>query len=81
MFGRRNLLPLTPPFMALFQPILVVVVVLADGIVQRALTIVGIFLFSIAYCPGEGPVPFIYSAESMPLYNRDYGMGIVTAIN
>lgn len=80
-FGRRNLLLFTFPFMALFQFIMVIAVALPDGTPRRALTIIGMYLFGIAYSPGEGPVPFVYSAESMPLYNRDYGMGIVTAIN
>jgi MFS family permease len=80
-FGRRNLLLFTFPFMALFQFIMVIAVALPKGTAQRALAIVGMYLFGIAYSPGEGPVPFVYSAESMPLYNRDYGMGIVTAIN
>lgn len=80
-FGRRNLLLFTFPFMALFQFIMVVAVALPDVTQKRALAIVGMYLFGIAYSPGEGPVPFVYSAESMPLYNRDYGMGIVTAIN
>jgi MFS family permease len=39
------------------------------------------YAFGVAYSPGEGPVPFVYSAESMPLYNRDFGMGIVTSVN
>lgn len=80
-FGRRNLLLFTFPFMALFQGIMVVAFALPDGNARRILSIVGMYLFGIAYSPGEGPVPFVYSAESMPLYNRDYGMGIVTAIN
>ncbi|KAF7679855.1 general substrate transporter [Alternaria burnsii] len=80
-FGRRNLLLFTFPFMAIFQCIMVIAVSLPDGTPRRALAIVGMYLFGIAYSPGEGPVPFVYSAESMPLYNRDYGMGIVTAIN
>jgi hypothetical protein len=80
-FGRRNLLLFTFPFMALFQFIMAIAVALPKGTAQRALAIVGMYLFGIAYSPGEGPVPFVYSAESMPLYNRDYGMGIVTAIN
>jgi sugar porter (SP) family MFS transporter len=80
-FGRRNLLLFTFPFMALFQFLMVVAVSLPNGNSRRALVIVGMYLFGIAYSPGEGPVPFVYSAESMPLYNRDYGMGIVTAIN
>ncbi|KAL9002523.1 MAG: hypothetical protein Q9188_004546 [Gyalolechia gomerana] len=37
-------------------------------------------LFSVAYSPGEGPVPFLYSAESMPLYVRDVGMSMATAL-
>jgi MFS family permease len=80
-FGRRNLLLFTFPFMALFQFVTAIAVALPKGDAQRALAIVGMYLFGIAYSPGEGPVPFVYSAESMPLYNRDYGMGIVTAIN
>ncbi|KAF2995676.1 hypothetical protein E8E13_002662 [Curvularia kusanoi] len=80
-FGRRNLLLFTFPLLALFQLISVVAFAIPEGVVQRALAIVGMYLFGIAYSPGEGPVPFVYSAESMPLYNRDYGMGIVTAIN
>ena len=29
--------------------------------------------------PGEGPVPFTYSAEAFPLYIRDVGMSFATA--
>ena len=31
------------------------------------------------YSPGEGPVPFTYSAEAFPLYIRDTGMSFATA--
>ena len=31
-------------------------------------------LFAICYSPGEGPVPFTYSAEAFPLSIRDIGM-------
>jgi len=31
------------------------------------------------YSPGEGPVPFTYSAESFPLHLRDVGMSFATA--
>lgn len=48
---------------------------------QWKLAIAGMYLFGVAYSPGEGPVPFVYSAESMPLYIRDLGMGCVTSIN
>lgn len=29
-----------------------------------------IYLFSAFYSPGEGPVPFTYSAEAFPLFHR-----------
>ena len=32
------------------------------------------------YSPGEGPVPFTYSAEAFPLHIRDLGMSSSTAI-
>lgn len=68
--------------MALFQVIMVIAFALPNqSTAQHALVIIGMYLFGIAYSPGEGPVPFVYSAESMPLYNRDFGMGIVTSVN
>lgn len=80
-FGRRNLLLFTFPFMALFQVIMVIAFSQREeSIEQKVLVIVGMYLFGVAYSPGEGPVPFVYSAESMPLYNRDWGMGIVTSV-
>jgi hypothetical protein len=39
----------------------------------------GIYLFGMVYSPGEGPVPFTYSAEAYPLYVRSYGMSLATA--
>lgn len=81
-FGRRNLLLSTFPFMALFQGLMVVAFALPPrSSAQHVLVILGMYLFGVAYSPGEGPVPFVYSAESMPLYNRDFGMGIVTSVN
>jgi MFS family permease len=81
-FGRRNLLLATFPFMAFFQVIMVIAFSLPQkSVAQNVLVILGMYLFGVAYSPGEGPVPFVYSAESMPLYNRDWGMGIVTSIN
>ncbi|KAI9736268.1 MAG: hypothetical protein M1834_001154 [Cirrosporium novae-zelandiae] len=80
-FGRRNLLLTTFPFMALFQALVAISFVFEKGsTTQTALLLVGMYLFSVAYSPGEGPVPFVYSAESMPLYNRDLGMGLVTSV-
>lgn len=47
--------------------------------VRVGLIALGIYLFGIVYSPGEGPVPFTYSAEAYPLYVRAYGMSLATA--
>jgi hypothetical protein len=38
-----------------------------------------IYVFMACYSPGEGPVPFTYSAEAFPLHLRDVGMSFATA--
>jgi len=76
-FGRRNLLPLTFPFLALFQ--LFSAIAFRTGHVPTGnvpidnpdkdhtqthsahLIIAGLYLFALAYSPGEGPVPFVSS--------------------
>ncbi|EEB88160.1 hypothetical protein MPER_14158, partial [Moniliophthora perniciosa FA553] len=45
-----------------------------------AVVALGIYLFAMSYSPGEGPVPFTYSAEAFPLYVRDIGMSLATAV-
>ncbi|KMK60853.1 MFS sugar transporter [Aspergillus fumigatus Z5] len=40
-----------------------------------------IYLFNIFYSPGEGPVPFTYSAEVFPLTHREVGMAWAVATN
>jgi MFS family permease len=40
-----------------------------------------IYIFGIFYSPGEGPVPFTYSAEVFPLSHREVGMGLAVATN
>ena len=53
---------------------------LQEGSTSRiACVALGIYLFGIVYSPGEGPVPFTYSAEAYPLYVRTYGMSLATA--
>lgn len=34
------------------------------------LIILFVYLFAAFYSPGEGPVPFTYSAEAFPLFHR-----------
>lgn len=40
-----------------------------------------IFMFAAFYSPGEGPVPFTYSAEVFPLSHREIGMAWAVATN
>lgn len=40
-----------------------------------------IYLFGAFYSPGEGPVPFMYSAEVFPLSHREVGMSWAVATN
>ena len=80
-FGRRNLLLCTYPFLAFFQLLTAMGFLLpAHSHGQTALVLTGMYLFGIFYSPGQGPVPFVYSAESMPLYVRDLGMSMATAV-
>ncbi|KAJ5622716.1 hypothetical protein N7528_005948 [Penicillium herquei] len=39
-----------------------------------------VFLFEAFYSPGEGPVPFTYSAEVFPLSHREVGMAWAVAV-
>lgn len=88
-FGRRSLLLVTFPFLGLSQLLIAFAFVgtrKPDGqsvwvTKQWKMAIVGMYLFGAFYSSGEGPVPFVYSAESMPLYMRDIGMGCVTSVN
>ena len=79
-FGRRNLLLFTFPQMAwtllgagfcYFIP--------SDSTAHLGMIAFFIFLFAAFYSPGEGPVPFTYSAEVFPLSHREVGMGWAVA--
>lgn len=79
-FGRRNLLLATFPLMSLslfftgfsfWIP--------SSSKAHIACIALGIYIFGIVYSPGEGPVPFTYSAEAYPLYIRAEGMSLATA--
>lgn len=79
-FGRRNLLLFTFPNMAW--------TLLAAGFAFKIpgqggthLGVIAffIFLFAAFYSPGEGPVPFTYSAEVFPLSHREVGMAWAVA--
>ena len=79
-FGRRNLLLTTFPLMSIFLLMTGFAFWIPESSKAHIGVIaLGIYLFTIVYSPGEGPVPFTYSAEAFPLYLRDIGMSFATA--
>ena len=49
------------------------------GSARTGLVCLFVFMFAAFYSPGEGPVPFTYSAEVFPLSHRETGMGFAVA--
>jgi len=78
-FGRRFLLLTTFPLMGLFLLFTGFSFWIPGQEARVGCVALGIYLFGIVYSPGEGPVPFTYSAEAYPLYIRDLGMSLATA--
>jgi MFS family permease len=81
-FGRRSLLLFTFPQMAW--------TLLAAGLcnlipgqhgLHTGMVALFVYLFAVFYSPGEGPVPFTYSAEVFPLSHREVGMAWAVATN
>lgn len=82
-WGRRNLLLFTFPWLAIW--------LLWSGFsfwiepdnstskTRLGMVTTGMYLFEVFYSPGEGPVPFTYSAEAFPLHVREVGMSWATA--
>jgi Sugar (and other) transporter len=79
-FGRRTLLLFTFPQMtwtllgAGFSALIP-----KNSPAHLGLVSMFVFLFAAFYSPGEGPVPFTYSAEVFPLSHREVGMGFAVA--
>ncbi|OAA37413.1 sugar transporter [Metarhizium rileyi] len=84
-FGRRALLLFTFPNM--FWTLLVAgLCYLVDKDVENSTARIAsvatfVYLFAAFYSPGEGPVPFMYSAEVFPLSHREVGMSWAVATN
>jgi sugar porter (SP) family MFS transporter len=82
-FGRRSLLLFTFPNMAwsLLAAGLCTLIKLPEngGGAHLGLVALFIYIFAAFYSPGEGPVPFAYSAEVFPLSHREVGMGFAVA--
>lgn len=49
------------------------------GSIHLGLVALFIYIFAAFYSPGEGPVPFVYSAEIFPLSHREVGMAWAVA--
>lgn len=82
--GRRTLLLLTFPVLAIAHTVTATSFPShSDSGGKSGLNqfLVGYYLFGIFYSFGEGPVPFVYASESMPLFVRDESMGFVTSVN
>ena len=79
-FGRRPLLLVTFPLMSILLLFTGFCFWIEDTKVRTGLITLGIYLYCMVYSPGEGPVPFTYSAEVYPLYIRELGMGLSTAV-
>ncbi|CEJ54840.1 Putative MFS sugar transporter [Penicillium brasilianum] len=80
-FGRRNLLLTTFPLMslAMFFTGFSFWIPETHHTARTGCIALGTYIFGVVYSPGEGPVPFTYSAEAYPLYVRSYGMALATA--
>jgi MFS family permease len=75
-FGRRNLLLATFPNMAwtLLAVGMMFFINEEHRVLRTGLIALFIYLFAAFYSVGEGPVPFMYSAEVFPLPQREQGM-------
>ncbi|ANB11782.1 myo-inositol transporter ITR2 [Sugiyamaella lignohabitans] len=81
-FGRRALLLFTFPNMAWTLLAAGMSFFIPEGSRARlGLVALFIFLFDAFYSPGEGPIPFTYSAEVFPLSHREMGMSWAVATN
>ncbi|KAJ9608829.1 hypothetical protein H2200_006600 [Cladophialophora chaetospira] len=78
-WGRRNLLLFTFPFLSIFLLWTGFSFWFHDTKTKVGMVTTGMYLFEVFYSPGEGPVPFTYSAEAFPVHVRDVGMSFATA--
>jgi MFS family permease len=81
-FGRRGLLLFTFPNMCwTLLAAGMCFYIPASSNAHLGLIAFFIYLFDAFYSPGEGPVPFTYSAEVFPLSHREVGMSWAVATN
>lgn len=79
-FGRRSLLLFTFPQMTwTLLAAGLCTLIDKDNSARTGLVALFVYLFAAFYSPGEGPVPFTYSAEVFPLSHREVGMSFAVA--
>ncbi|KAK5998080.1 putative metabolite transport CsbC-like protein [Cladobotryum mycophilum] len=82
-FGRRSLLLFTFPQMSwTLLAAGLCTLIPGKGGAHLGLVALFIYLFAAFYSPGEGPVPYPYTAEVFPLSHREVGMafGVATCL-
>ncbi|KII91690.1 hypothetical protein PLICRDRAFT_123227 [Plicaturopsis crispa FD-325 SS-3] len=80
-WGRRTLLLTTFPLLCIMLLVVAFAFFIPEGSTARiAVIALGIYIYTIFYSVGEGPVPFTYSAEIFPLRHRVLGMAWATAV-
>jgi len=81
--GRRRLCLITFPLMCLFLLAAGLSLLKTDGSPAARLgpVVLFVYLFTIMYSLGEGPVAFQYSAEVFPTIQREQGMAWAVCIN
>lgn len=79
-FGRRSLLLFTFPQMTwTLLAAGLCTLIPQENSARTGLVALFVYLFAAFYSPGEGPVPFTYSAEVFPLSHREVGMSFAVA--
>lgn len=78
--GRRSLLLLTLPLMAVSMGVAGLSFSITDDTVRFGMITSMIYLFCLLYSPGMGPVPAAYSAEVFPLSHRELGTSSAVAV-
>ncbi|TVY44749.1 putative polyol transporter [Lachnellula occidentalis] len=80
-YGRRSLLLFTFPNMAWSLVAIGLSSLITAPKAHLGMMAFFVYVFTAFYSPGEGPVPFTYSAEVFPLSHREVGMGLSVAVN
>lgn len=79
--GRRSLLLCAFLFLGAFHFVTMAGFLIHVKLASTIVALFGISAFGAVYSFSEGPVPFVYASESMPLYCRETAMALVVSVN